>query len=244
VKKVYLISAVMALVVGIAVYAFASSLEQKARPVNIETQTVVTAVLDIPENTLVTEDMVTMQSLPVQAVHPSAVTDPSQVIGQITKYPIMASEQVLLSRLGEQGEGAETLSFKLEEGYRALTVAVDEVTGVAGYIEAGDHVDMIATLIYPTNEGEVSYAVSTMLCENLLVLKTGLKTIGSTDSASALYSSVTLSVTPDDALKINYAASNGRLRFVLRPVLDGTIVKPADFPPFEQKPVQSQDTAE
>jgi Flp pilus assembly protein CpaB len=76
------------------------------------------------------------------------------------------------------------------------------------------------------------------------VLKTGLKTVGNAESSSALYSSVTLSVTPDDALKINYAASNGRLRFVLRPVLDGTIVKPEDFPQFEQKPVQSQDTAE
>lgn len=243
-KKVYLISVIMALVVGIAVYAFATSLEQKAKPVNIETQSIVVAAANIPANTLVTEGMVTMKSLPVQAVHPNTVTDLSKALGQITKYPLVAGEQVLLSRLGEQGEGAETLSFKLEEGYRALTVAVDEVTGVAGYIESGDYVDLIATLIYPKNEGEVSYAVSTMLAENILVLKTGIKTMSSTDSSGALYTSVTLSVTPEDALKINYAASNGRLRLVLRPVLDETIVQPEDFPPFEQKPVESQDTAE
>ncbi|OQB25551.1 MAG: SAF domain protein [Firmicutes bacterium ADurb.Bin182] len=243
-KKVYLLSVIMALTVGIAVYVFASSLEQKAQPVNIETKSVVAAVQDIPANTLITEDMISLVSLPVQAVHRNAATDPSKVIGQITKYPLVAYEQILVSRLGELGESADALSFQIENNYRAITVEVSEVTGVAGYIEEGDYVDIVATLMLPVAEGGTSYAVSTMLAENILVLKTGMKQVSGTEAQTVSYESVTMRVTPEQALMINYAAANGRLRLVLRPVLDDAIVQPDDFPPPPLPSPQAQNTAE
>jgi Flp pilus assembly protein CpaB len=93
----------------------------------------------------------------------------------------------------------------------------------------GDHVDVVATVVYPTPEGETAYAISTMLVENVLVLKTGLAAVDETETG-AIYQTVTLSVIPDDALRINYAASNGAIRLILRPVLDDKLVKPKDFP--------------
>ena len=234
-KKVYLISVIMALAVGIAVYAFASSLQrQAAEASNVELTSVVVAAIDIPGNTLIQEGMVMVRSIPTDAVNSRTLTDISAALNKITRAPLFAGEQVLPERLGETGEAADSLSLQFESPYRAITIPVDEVTGVAGYIKAGDHVDLVATLIYPTLEGEVSYAVSTMLVENIQVLRTGVNTLSSTDSAGALYSSVTLMVTPDQALKINYAATNGKLRLLLRNIFDTEEVQPADYPQFTQ----------
>ena len=114
-------------------------------------------------------------------------------------------------------------SLALEDGKRAISVGVDDISGVSGYIVKGDYVDVIATVI----PAEGNTPVSTSLVENVLVLQVGTKQ-GATDSEGS-YATVTLSVTPQEALKINYAASNGKLRLVLRPILDNKIVNPGDY---------------
>jgi pilus assembly protein CpaB len=228
-KKVFVIAALLAVLAGFAVYLFASSLKASSEPVAIPTESVVVAVADIPAETLITADMVVLKEMPEESIHADAAILLENVVGSIAVEPIVAGEQVLTARLGIQGEGADSLSYQLEKGYRALSVAVNEVTGVSGFIEEGDHVDVLATVVYPTPEGETDYAISTMLVENVLVLKTGLATVDETETG-AIYQTVTLSVIPDDALKINYAASNGAIRLILRPVLDDKLVKPKDFP--------------
>jgi pilus assembly protein CpaB len=228
-KKVYVIAGLLAVLAGFAVYLFASSLKATSEPAAVPTESVVVAVADIPAETLITADMVALKELPEESVHTDAAVMLENVVGSIAVEPIVAGEQVLTARLGIQGEDAGSLSFELEKGYRAVSVSVNEVTGVSGFIEEGDHVDVVATVVYPTPEGETAYAISTMLVENVLVLKTGLAAVDETETG-AIYQTVTLSVIPDDALRINYAASNGAIRLILRPVLDDKLVKPKDFP--------------
>jgi pilus assembly protein CpaB len=228
-KKVYVIAVILAVLAGFSVYLFASRLQANSEPVMVPTASAVVAVVDIPAETLITADMVVLKDMPEDTVHADAAVKLENVVGSIAVEPIVSGEQVLTARLGIQGEGAKSLSYELEKGYRAISVAVDEVTGVSGFIEAGDRVDVVASIIYPKPEGEPSYAISTMLVENVLVVKTGLATVDETDTG-AIYQTVTLSVIPDDALKINYAASSGELRLILRPVLDNKLVKPKDFP--------------
>lgn len=228
-KKVYAIAALLAVLAGFAVYLFASSLKAGSEPAAIPTVSVVVAMVDIPKETMITADMVALKDLPEETIHADAAVRLENVVGSIAVETIVSGEQVLTARVGIQGEGADSLSYQLEKGYRAISVSVNEVTGVSGFIEEGDHVDVVASVIYPKPEGETAYAISTMLVENVLVLKTGLAKVDETDTG-AIYQTVTLSVVPDDAIKINYAASNGLLRLILRPVLDDRIVKPKDFP--------------
>lgn len=224
-KKVYLISAILALIVGISVYFFANSLQQKAQaPAALPMRSVVAAAVDIPANTQITEDMVLMQSVPAESAHAYSVSDLSQVVGMITKGELVAGEQVLSLRIVQKGQDEGSLSNRLEDGKRAVSVGVDDVSGVSGHIKKGDYVDLVVTLVDSTGK-----ATSTALVENLLVLETGVKQSSSNTEQSG-YSAVTLSATPEDAVKINYAATNGNIRLLLRPVLDNKIEKPADYP--------------
>jgi pilus assembly protein CpaB len=217
----------MALVVGIAVYTFADSLQKQAQAQATPMGNVVTAAVEIPANTLITDDMVTLITLPVQSISAGAATDIGQVAGAIAKYPIFAGEQVFNANLSGKDTEKETLSFVLEEGYRAISIGVDDITGVSGYIKAGDRVDVISSML-ENDETGASYTVSTALVENLLVLETG--TSIQSEAEKLGYRTVTLAATPEQAVKINYAVTNGRLLLVLRPILDEKIVNPADYP--------------
>ena len=114
--------------------------------------------MDIPAETLITAEMVVLKDLPEESVHADAALKLENAVGSIAVEPIVSGEQVLTARLAKQGEAANSLSYELEKGYRAVSVAVNEVTGVSGFIEAGDHVDVVATIIYPKPEGEPTYA--------------------------------------------------------------------------------------
>ena len=227
-KKVYLLSIFMALVAGIAVYLFASNLQAGAQKESTPTNKVVVAVVEIPANTIILEDMVTVVELQRDAVNPYALNDLGNVVGKTTKFTIFPQEQVLSTRLIEKGTQNDALSYQLEEGKRAISVEVDSVSGVSGYIEKGDYVDVVATVLRIDDAG-VSQTVSVCLVENLLVLEAGVKQVSSETTAQS-YATVTLSVTPEQALMINYAATNGKLRLLLRPVLDNTETNPKDYP--------------
>lgn len=230
-KKVYLLSIFMALTVGIAVYLFAASLQQKADSQAVDSGYVVVAAVEIPASTLITSDMVALVEMPRQSINPLAATSLSAVVGLINKYPLSPQEQILTPKLNKKGQSnTGQLSYVLNEGQRAISVGVDSVAGVSGYIAVGDYVDIVSTIILPQNGSTPSSATSMLLVENLLVLQTGMKQLSSTDSTVATYTTVTLSATPEQILKINYAATNGTLRFILRPVLDHTIVNPPTFP--------------
>jgi len=218
----------MALVVGIAVYLFASSIQQDTQAGAYEKGRVVVAAKEIPANTQITEDMVKLSQLPDDGINAVAATDLSQVVGKISRYALLPGEQVLLPRLAEKGNEDGALSYALEDGYRAISVAVDDVTGVSGYINRGDRVDVVATVILYSGSTK-NQPASTMIAQNLLVLQTGTKVTKATESSEG-YTSVTLAAKPQDALKINYAATNGKLALVLRPVLDDNKVSTKNYP--------------
>ena len=228
-KKVYILAAIMAVVVGIAVYLFASSLEHEARAGADEKGQAVVAVKKIPANTQIAGDMVKTVQLPAGSINAVAAAELSQVVGKIARYPLLPGEQILLPRLAEKGNEGGALSYALEEGYRAISVAVNDVTGVSGYINRGDRVDVVATLV-AYDATKKNQPVSTLIAQNLLVLETGTKWKKPTDSASDGYATVTLAATPQEALKINYAATNGKLGLVLRPVLDNEKVTTKNYP--------------
>jgi pilus assembly protein CpaB len=219
-KKVYILAILMAIIAAISVYYFATSLQQKTQVQDVETGYAVVVLTDIPQNTMITEEMVIVKEFSLDAVHPMAITSAEEVVGMIARYPLLVGEQILLSKIGEKGSEAEKLSYTLEPGQRAISIAVDEVAGIAGYISSGDYVDVVATIIIKGELGEPSKPVSTLFVENLLVLETGMKQTGAADDISAVYESVTVSATPKQILKINYASTNGTLRLALRPVLD------------------------
>lgn len=229
-KKIYLLAFIMAIVVGLAVYYFADSIKKAAlEQAAVAEGNVVIATRFIPPNTEITPDMVTLADWPVEAINQLAARRLDEVVGAISQMPVEMNEQILSTRIEMRGEsGKGRLSYVLEPGYRAITLSVNEITGVAGNISKGDYVDLVVTML--NAEFEKENPVSFFIVENVQVLSVGKKTIASTENAGeAEYASVTLAVTPEQAIQVNYADRSG-VRLVLRPVLDDQITGETWYP--------------
>lgn len=125
--------------------------------------------------------------------------------------PIARNEPLLRSKVATAGQGG-LLSTLLEKDMRAVTVRVDDVSGVAGFIQPNSRVD-IALIRTEGNNGESS---SNIILQNVKVLAIDQSTGALPDRPAMLARAVTLEVTTDDAQKVLLAEKVGRLSLILR----------------------------
>ena len=218
-----MLALIMAIVVGLAVYMFAMSVRNDMQTVEALKKSVVVAVVEIPADTLISADMVVTVDLPEEAVHPQAIGNIADAIGKISQYPFVPQEQILSSRLKVRSETSNRLSYALDSGYRAITLSVDNVSGVSGHLTKGDHVDLIVTAEFDGAKA------SKYQLENLLILRLGMNSAAPTENAA--YATVTLAATTEQILNIHYAMNNDRITLVLRPVADQD---EANLPPYTE----------
>lgn len=195
---------------------------------------VVVAGRDIPARTLVTNAMLQIRALPAAQVPRDGVTALPDVEGKVALSPIAAGQPVTQSLVAVRGVEMG-LAYAVPAGMRAVTVALDPVSGVAGFIKPGDHVDVLTTF----DEGNGRSATRTAL-QNVTLLATGALVLPShaPEDRGVLNNNgiaapaetptpkpqeipnATVAVTPDDAQKLVLAASRGKLQLALRPADD------------------------
>jgi pilus assembly protein CpaB len=125
---------------------------------------------------------------------------------------IARNEPILLSKVTAPNQPA-TLSSMLEPGKRAVTVRVDDVRGVAGFIQPGDLVDVV--LIRTEAESRSNESYSDVILQSAKVLAIDQVT-GERTEQPVIAKAVTLEVNVEDAQKILLAANIGRLSLILR----------------------------
>ena len=222
-KKVRIFALLAAVVTALMLFFYLNSMN---KPEVISRASVLVAAQDIPADTPIVESMVTLSMLPDEAILPDTVSDAALVLGKVAKSEILAGEQILSSKLVKVGESDESmLTYAIEPGMRAITIAVDEVSGVAYMITPGNRVDIFAHYIMEqqTVTGEMkSVPVSELLVENITVLAVDsvMSQKGKTQSEEHAYTTLTLQVTPEQALKLSFSEYTGELRAVLRSPLD------------------------
>ena len=153
-KKIKLIALLAALVTGLCVYQL---IQEINKPQEIPKTAVLTAAQDIREDTVITEEMLAIQYIPTEAVQPGCCTDPDEAVGKLVSSDMYAGEQMIRKRLvslGEMTDDRDTLAYAVREGMRAVTIEVDQVTGIAGGLVPGNHVDVIMNYTYETYEDE------------------------------------------------------------------------------------------
>lgn len=181
---------------------------------------VVVAKVEIPLGSRIVPEQLTVAQFP-KTVAPEgtfAVID-DKVIGRVTTVRIGVREPITESRLAAVGVAAGLPSL-IPEGFRAMTVKVDDVVGVSGFIQPGTLVDIVVTII-PPDTARLREKVSKIVLQNIKVLASGQnidkpKNEKDTDRVKA----VTLQVTPEQAEKLALAASEGRLQLVMRNSVD------------------------
>ena len=230
-KKVRILALIFAIITGVLLYRF---LDTVSEPVAVEVikTSVVTAIVDIPQDTPITTEMIRLTQVTEESVHTLAVNDINEVVGKVSTSVIIQGEQVLSSKLITPGEGNGTLAYKIEEGMRAITVAVSNTTGLSNMIIPDNRVDIIGLYTVkvevPGEEEEKTIDYVTMLLENVRVLAVdALMTKEDKLAAEQAYISLTLEVTPLEAMEVSMTDFKGSLRAILRSPLDeGTTALP------------------
>ncbi len=174
---------------------------------------VVMAADDIQVGTKLEAHDVHVVTLPQSAVPPGAFSGTSQVLGRGAILPVSKGEFILPSKLAALNAGTGLPSM-IPQGMRAVSVRVNDVVSVAGFVQPGSHVDVLAT-----GSGGNERQTTTVL-ENVLVLAVG-KNLDRTPSADAQTAPViTLAVSPDDAQKLALVSQEGRIQLSLRNPMD------------------------
>ena len=155
---------------------------------------------------------------PMESVPKMAAVNPDQLNNRVVVTQIMAGEPILQSKLAAEGtEGG--LAAIITQGRRAMSVKIDEVTGVAGFVLPGSRVDVLVSV--EDKENRKLDTTAQIILQNLRVLTSGQKLVRDKDQDKPiLVNVVTLEVTPDEAEKLTLAAHRGRLQLALRRYAD------------------------
>lgn len=139
--------------------------------------------------------------------------------------PVAENELILESKLAPKEAGAG-LSATIPEGMRALSVSVNEVIGVAGFVIPGTMVDVLVTgRLAGANHGGDDNITRTIL-ENVRVLAAGQKIEVDREGKPQTVPVITLLVSPDDAGKLAMASTEGKIQLALRNTIDSKKVQP------------------
>ena len=153
--------------------------------------------------------------IPFADLPPGAPRKRSDVIGHGVIVPISKGEFILPNRLAGENAGSG-LPALIPPGMRAVSVRVNEVVSVAGFVTPGTRVDVLLTGT-PGSGGDEQ---TTTVLQNVLVLASG-HTLERTSTGEAQNTAViTLEVSPDDAQRLTLASSQGHIQLALRNPLD------------------------
>lgn len=183
---------------------------------NTNPNAMVVAKVDIPLGARIIAEQLTTVEVPKAATPDGTYSKMDEVIGRITVTKISAREPVTSLRLAAMG-ATGGLSAVIPEGFRAMTVKVDDETGIAGFLMPGTLVDVLAVISVDNNQG----AISKIVLQNIKVLANGQNMDQPKDERETSSArTVTLQVTPDQSEKLALASSEGKLRLSLRNSVD------------------------
>jgi pilus assembly protein CpaB len=126
------------------------------------TKVVVIAKEDIPLGTVMQQEMLDVKTVEIAGAETGAYADVSQVIGQVARQEVLTGAQITTTTTSG-GLTGTIVNLNVEPGYRAMSVLVDQVSGVGTLIKTGDYVDMVIRMdIKPTVINEAGTEVTTL----------------------------------------------------------------------------------
>jgi pilus assembly protein CpaB len=215
------IFAVLALAVtaggGLAYATYNYMQSAPVRTISTPTQPVVVAAHDLQIASEIKADDLRVIQWPKGNVPSGAFSSTGEVVGRGLVAPVVQNEPVLASKLAptEAGSGLPPV---IPPGMRAVSVRVNEVIGVAGYVLPGTRVDVLATAS-PTQQ--VQDTTTKVVLSNIQVVTAGTRLEqDQSDGKPVQVSVVTLLVTPDQAERLALASTEGKVQLALRNPLD------------------------
>jgi pilus assembly protein CpaB len=223
-KMVLLLSLVMGIVTTLLFFQYTKQLNtEKVTTATIQTIGVVVAKEKIEKNEKISSKKLELVQMPEKNVLPQAVKSLSEAEGKLATAMIEKGETILSHRLGTEQEEGVYVSRKVRDGFRAISVGVNINQSVTNLLEPEDEVDVIFTRIIK-NKAKQDVPQSVMLLNKARILAVGRRMVTpeNTKEKYTEYSSVTLELKPEDALKLVNATEEGKIHFILnkRPLMN------------------------
>lgn len=212
---VLVVAVLMASIAAYGVY-----LAEKSRPVKeVEVARIqaVVATHPLSVGTLVTKDDLKLVPWPAASPVPGSFTEVEKALNRGVIVAVSENEPLTEAKLAPIGAGAG-LPPTITEGMRALSVKVNEVIGVAGFVIPGTRVDVLVTVKRPDGTSQ-----SRVVLSNVQVLTAGTRydqERATKEGKPIPTSVVTLLLTPEDAEKMTLSSEEGRVMLALRNPLD------------------------
>tara|TARA_Y100001956_G_C4129366_1_gene192512 strand:- start:4891 stop:5634 length:744 start_codon:yes stop_codon:yes gene_type:complete len=175
----------------------------------VEREPVIVASQEIPAGTPIEEQHITSKLLEVEWRNEGQFSTAEELIGQVVATTIFPGEVLHQNRLTVPGEGS-TLASLIPENKRAVTIRVNDVIGVAGFLLPGNRVDVLNTIKYSATS-----ANTVTVLKDIKVLAVD-QTARSKENKPIIVRAVTLEVSPKDAEKLLTAKSKGEIQLTLR----------------------------
>jgi pilus assembly protein CpaB len=218
-NKRFFIVLVGALIFGVLAAVSVSRYLSSAQAYTKNLNRVAVAKVAIPIGTKIIPEQITVVQFPRESTPDGAFDSAEKLAGRVAVVNIGAREPITESRLAAEGTAAG-LSAIIPEGYRAMTVKVDDAAGISGFIQPGALVDVVVT-IDPREGSGMQDPISKIVLQNIKVLANG-QNIDKPENEREANSvkAVTLQVTPEQAEKLALAATEGKLQLVMRNQID------------------------
>jgi pilus assembly protein CpaB len=218
-NKRFFIVLVGALVFGVLAAVSVSKYLSSAQAYTKNLTNVAVAKVAIPVGSKILAEQVAVVQFPKDSMPDGHFDTVEKLAGRVVVVNIGAKEPITDSKLAPEGT-AEGLSAVIPEGYRAMTVKVDDVVGISGFIMPGTLVDVVV-VIDPAEQAGMQNPISKIVLQNIRVLANGTnidKPENQRDANSV--KAVTLQVTPEQAEKLALSATEGKLQLVMRNQID------------------------
>ena len=211
---------VVALLTSVFVYR---EFKQASATPGAATQMIVVAAQPMELGTRLDPSKLKLVSWPAGQPMEGMFTSVAETTNRALVTSVAENEPILKSKLASADSGAG-LAATIPEGMRAISVAVNDVIGVAGFVTPGTMVDILVT--GQSVGGSNSLDITRTILENIRVLAAGQKIEQDRDGKPQTVSVITVLVTPEDAAKLTMASTQGKIQLALRNTIDTKATNP------------------
>lgn len=202
---------------GLAYGTYNFMQNQPAAAAAVPTQPVVVAAADLQLGTELKKEDLQVIAFPAGKAPEGAFSKVSDVVGRGLIVPVVKNELLLAAKLASK-EAGSGLPPVIPEGMRAVSVRVNEVVGVAGYVLPGNRVDVVATASPTDARADVT---SRVILSNVQVLTAGTRMEQDQEKGKPMQVTVvTLLVNPEQSERLALASTEGKIQLALRNPMD------------------------
>lgn len=220
-KKYWAMAIICGMIAAVLCYQYLQEIKKRYSPDDLVP--VVIAKMSINKDSQIGGEQLKVEKLPDKFVHPDALHNVKEAADKIAITNVVVGEQILGQKLVSSSDKAKRLSYAIPPSKRAVSIPINEISGVSGFIKVGDRVDVVATIDIPAANSQGvdkndTYSILTL--QDIQVLAVGENPEMTEKKSSATGKTLTLAVSMQEAQPLVLASERGTLRILLRSPVD------------------------